>query len=72
MNIALTATASLLWCLSDAIQSKRKNLEEESQYSGLCMLLLLELLELCTDRSQGWHYPDLVEDSAAVWRDSEL
>jgi hypothetical protein len=49
-NIALTATASLLWSVSDAIQSKRKNLEEEPQYSGLWMLLLLELLGLCTDR----------------------
>lgn len=48
-NIALTATASLLWSVSDAIQSKRKNLEEEPQYSGLWMLLLLELLGLCTD-----------------------
>ena len=48
-NIALTATASLLWSVSDAIQSKRKNLEEEPEYSGLWMLLLLELLALCTD-----------------------
>ena len=48
-NIALTATASLLWSVSDAIQSKRKNLEEEPEYSGLWMLLLLELLGLCTD-----------------------
>ena len=48
-NIALTATASLLWSVSDAIQSKRKNIEQEPQYSGLWMLLLLELLGLCTD-----------------------
>ena len=48
-NIALTATTSLLWSVSDAIQSKRKNIEQEPQYSRLWMLLLLELLGLCTD-----------------------
>ncbi|KAF8626562.1 hypothetical protein AX15_004804 [Amanita polypyramis BW_CC] len=48
-NIALTAAASLLWSVSDAIQAKRKNAEEEPQYSELWMFLLLEELGLCTD-----------------------
>ena len=50
-NIALTAAASLLWSVSDGIQAKRKG-EDEAQagvYSGLWMLLLLELLGLCSD-----------------------
>lgn len=48
-NIALTAAASLLWSVSDAIQSKRKNAEDEPAYSELWMFLLLEVLGLCTD-----------------------
>ena len=48
-NIALTAAASLLWSVSDAIQSKRKNVDEEPKYSELWMFLLLEVLGLCTD-----------------------
>jgi hypothetical protein len=48
-NIALTAAASLLWSVSDAIQSKRRNAEEEKEYSALWMFLLLEVLGLCTD-----------------------
>ncbi|KAF8198188.1 hypothetical protein K438DRAFT_1823993 [Mycena galopus ATCC 62051] len=48
-NIALTAAASLLWSVSDAIQSKRKNAEEEPEYNSLWMFLLLEVLGLCTD-----------------------
>ncbi|PPQ90332.1 hypothetical protein CVT25_007734 [Psilocybe cyanescens] len=48
-NIALTAAASLLWSVSDAIQSKRKNMDEEPEYSELWMFLLLEVLGLCTD-----------------------
>ncbi|KAF7340848.1 Protein MON2 [Mycena sanguinolenta] len=48
-NIALTAAASLLWSVSDAIQSKRKDPEEEPEYNSLWMFLLLEELGLCTD-----------------------
>ncbi|KAK7030884.1 Endocytosis and vacuole integrity protein [Paramarasmius palmivorus] len=48
-NIALTATASLLWSVSDAIQAKRKDAEQEPEYSELWMFLLLEMLGLCTD-----------------------
>ncbi|KAF8151507.1 hypothetical protein B0H34DRAFT_664561 [Crassisporium funariophilum] len=48
-NIALTAAASLLWSVSDAIQSKRKNVDQEPEYSELWMFLLLEVLGLCTD-----------------------
>lgn len=48
-NIALTAAASLLWSVSDAIQSKRKNVDEEPEYSELWMFLLVEVLGLCTD-----------------------
>ncbi|KAJ7226681.1 hypothetical protein GGX14DRAFT_692973 [Mycena pura] len=48
-NIALTAAASLLWSVSDAIQSKRRNAEEEPEYNALWMFLLLEVLGLCTD-----------------------
>ncbi|KAJ6632164.1 hypothetical protein B0H10DRAFT_1976381 [Mycena sp. CBHHK59/15] len=48
-NIALTAAASLLWSVSDAIQSKRKNAAEEPEYNSLWMFLLLEVLGLCTD-----------------------
>lgn len=51
-NIALTAAASLLWSVSDAIQSRRKNADEEPQYSELWMFLLLEVLGLCTDPRQ--------------------
>ncbi|KAF8198192.1 hypothetical protein K438DRAFT_1584199 [Mycena galopus ATCC 62051] len=48
-NIALAAAASFLWSVSDAIQSKRKNTEEEPEYHSLWMFLLLEVLSLCTD-----------------------
>ncbi|KAF8345051.1 hypothetical protein F5887DRAFT_1282803 [Amanita rubescens] len=48
-NIALTAAASLLWSVSDAIQAKRKNAEQEPQYSELWLFLLSEELGLCTD-----------------------
>lgn len=48
-NIALTAAASLLWSVSDAIQSKRRHAEKEPEYSSLWMFLLLEVLGLCTD-----------------------
>jgi len=48
-NIALTAAASLLWSVSDAIQAKRKDAEQEPEYSSLWMFLLLEVLGLCTD-----------------------
>jgi C-terminal region of Mon2 protein len=48
-NIALTAAASLLWSVSDAIQYKRKDVDKEPEYSALWMFLLLEVLGLCTD-----------------------
>ena len=48
-NIALTAAESLLWAVSDSIQLKRKDAEQEPVYSTLWMFLLLELLRLCTD-----------------------
>jgi protein MON2 len=48
-NIALTAAESLLWGVSDSIQSKRKDIEKEPEYSALWMFLLLELLGLCSD-----------------------
>ncbi|KAJ3718582.1 hypothetical protein DFJ43DRAFT_1159494 [Lentinula guzmanii] len=48
-NIALTAAASLLWSVSDAIQAKRKDAEQEPEYSAIWMFLLLEVLGLCTD-----------------------
>ena len=48
-NIALTAAESLMWGVSDSIQSKRKDIEKEPEYSALWMFLLLELLGLCTD-----------------------
>ena len=48
-NIALTAAASLLWSVSDAIQSKRKNVDEEPEYSEIWMFLLGEVLGLTED-----------------------
>ncbi|KAF8656137.1 hypothetical protein AX16_002739 [Volvariella volvacea WC 439] len=49
-NIALTAAASLLWSVSDAIQAKRREVPEaEPEYSSLWMFLLAEVLGLCTD-----------------------
>ncbi|KAF8579144.1 hypothetical protein K439DRAFT_1394877 [Ramaria rubella] len=48
-NIALTAAESLMWSVSDSIQSKRKDTEKETEFSALWMFLLLELLGLCTD-----------------------
>jgi hypothetical protein len=49
-SIALTAAESLLWGVSDSIQSKRKDVEKEPVYTSLWMTLLIELLGLCTDR----------------------
>ena len=49
MNIALTAAASLHRSVSDVIQSKWKNVDEELEYSEFWMFLLLEVLGLCTD-----------------------
>ncbi|EPQ52984.1 hypothetical protein GLOTRDRAFT_139951 [Gloeophyllum trabeum ATCC 11539] len=51
-NIALTAAESLLWGVSDSIQAKRKDAEQEPIYSSLWMFLLLEVLGLCTDARQ--------------------
>ncbi|KAI0030497.1 hypothetical protein K488DRAFT_54152 [Vararia minispora EC-137] len=48
-NIALTAAESLFWGVSDSIQAKRKDAEQEPEYSSLWMFLLLEILGLCTD-----------------------
>lgn len=48
-NISLTAAGSLLWGVSDSIQTRRANTEEEDIYNSLWMLLLLEMLGLCTD-----------------------
>lgn len=48
-NIALTAAESLLWSVSDSIQSKRRDTEKESVYSDLWMFLLKELRKLCAD-----------------------
>lgn len=48
-NIALTAAESLLWGVSDSIQTKRKDVDTEPEYSALWMFLLVELLGLCTD-----------------------
>ncbi|KAH7907589.1 hypothetical protein BJ138DRAFT_1137471 [Hygrophoropsis aurantiaca] len=48
-NIALTAAESLLWGVSDSIQAKRRDVDEEPEYSALWMCLLLEVLGLCTD-----------------------
>ncbi|KAF4587994.1 hypothetical protein EYR38_009955 [Pleurotus pulmonarius] len=51
-NIALTAATSLLWGVSDAIQSKRKSLSDTTEpayktYSDLWLFLLGEILGLC-------------------------
>jgi hypothetical protein len=46
-NIALASTESLLWSVSDAIQSKRKEVDKEPEYSALWMFLLLQVLGLC-------------------------
>lgn len=48
-NIALTAAGSLLWSVSDSIQTRRKESDREEEYTALWMLLLLEVLGLCTD-----------------------
>jgi hypothetical protein len=48
-NIALTATESLFWGVSDAIQAKRREAAQEPAYSALWMHLLLEILDLCAD-----------------------
>jgi hypothetical protein len=48
-NIALTAAESLFWGVSDAIQAKRREAEQEPAYSALWMHLLLEILRLCAD-----------------------
>ena len=48
-NMALTAAESLMWGVSDSIQSKRRDSEKEPIYSNLWMFLLSELLHLCAD-----------------------
>lgn len=48
-NISLTAAGSLLWGVSDSIQTRRKGSDQEEEYNILWMLLLLEMLGLCTD-----------------------
>lgn len=48
-NIALTAAASLLWSVSDSIQTKRKTKEGEEAFHDIWMFLLLESLGLTTD-----------------------
>jgi len=48
-NIALTAAESLLWSVSDFIQFKRKDTDQEPEYSTLWMFLLQEVLGLCAD-----------------------
>ncbi|CDO76858.1 hypothetical protein BN946_scf185033.g55 [Trametes cinnabarina] len=48
-NIALTAAESLLWGVSDSIQAKRREEDQEPEYNALWMFLLLEVLGLCTD-----------------------
>jgi hypothetical protein len=48
-NIALTAAESLLWSVSDAIQTKRKESGLEEEYDAIWMLILFEVLSLCTD-----------------------
>jgi hypothetical protein len=48
-NMSLTAAESLLWSVSDSIQSKRRDSEKEITYSELWMFLLKELRKLCTD-----------------------
>ncbi|KAF8340513.1 uncharacterized protein EI90DRAFT_3279123 [Cantharellus anzutake] len=48
-NIALTAAESLMWGVSDSVQSKRKDSDKEPVYSSLWMFLLSELLQLCAD-----------------------
>lgn len=48
-NMSLTAAESLLWSVSDSIQSKRRDSEKETTYSELWMFLLKELRKLCTD-----------------------
>ena len=48
-NIALTAAESLFWGVSDAIQTKRREVDHEPAYSALWMHLLLEILRLCAD-----------------------
>jgi len=47
-NMSLTAAESLLWGVSDSIQSKRRD-SEETIYNELWMFLLKELRKLCTD-----------------------
>ncbi len=48
-NIALTATESLFWGVSDAIYTKRREANHELAYSALVRHLLLEILRLCAD-----------------------
>lgn len=48
-NISLTAAGTLLWGVSDSIQAKRRDSQEEAEYNALWMFLLLEVLGLCTD-----------------------
>ncbi|KAF8311099.1 hypothetical protein DL93DRAFT_1519713 [Clavulina sp. PMI_390] len=48
-NMSLTAAESLLWSVSDSIQTKRRDAAQESTYSELWMFLLKELGTLCRD-----------------------
>jgi hypothetical protein len=48
-NIALTAAGSLLWGVTDNLQARRKDVQDEQEYGALWMFLLLEVLGLCTD-----------------------
>ena len=48
-NIALALAASPFWGVSDAIQTKRREVDHEPAYSALWMHLLLDILRLCAD-----------------------
>jgi hypothetical protein len=48
-NIALTSATSLLWGISDAIQTLRKSGRKEEELASLWMALLTELFGLCQD-----------------------
>ncbi len=55
-NIALTAAESLLWSVSDSIQAKRSDAEQEPIYSSLWTSLMLELTGLCSDARHEVRY----------------
>ncbi len=48
-NVALTSATSLLWGVSDAIQTLRKSGQKEEELNSLWMALLTELFGLCQD-----------------------